>query len=199
MQNRYGGSAQASQNDFATSIDRLKVAFDETKEAIGEGFIKGLQQSGLTVNQFIPKLIKLGETFGALLGRVASFADKLTYLIDKFTLFQNKTDEFARTQKASEALIKSTILSDFERLATQTALAKQEAINAKIRAAEMARLAAEEKKRAAEKKRTAEIERLRSAIQYRFDIDAINLQAALRRNISASDRERVLQLSALKI
>jgi hypothetical protein len=199
LQKRYGGTAIATQDDFATSIDRLKVAFDETKEAIGEGFIKGLEKSGLSVSQFSTKLIKLGESVGTLLGRIASFADKLTFLIDKFTLFKNKADDFIAAQKASEASIRSTILSDFERLATQTALAKQEAINAKIRAAELARLAAEEKKRAAEKKRTAEIERLKSAIQFRFDIDAINLQAALRRNISASDRERVLQLSALKI
>lgn len=199
LQKRYGGTAIATQDDFATSIDRLKVAFDETKEAIGEGFIKGLEKSGLSVSQFSIKLIKLGESVGTLLGRIASFADKLTFLIDKFTLFKNKADEFADAQKASEASIRSAILSDFERLAVQTKLARQEAINAKIRAAELAKLKAEEKKRAAEKKRTAEIERIRSAIQFRFDIDAINLQAALRRDISATDREKVLQLSALKI
>jgi hypothetical protein len=63
----------------------------------------------------------------------------------------------------------------------------------------MAKLAAEEKKKAAEKKRTAEIERLRNAINYKFDIDAINQQAALRRNLSSEDRERLLQLIALKV
>ncbi|NBS62165.1 MAG: hypothetical protein EBT26_09050, partial [Microbacteriaceae bacterium] len=41
--------------------------------------------------------------------------------------------------------------------------------------------------------------RLRNSIQFKFDIDAINLQAALRRQLSQTDRDRVLQLSALKI
>jgi hypothetical protein len=199
LQKRYGGGALATQDDFGTSIDRIKVAFEEAQEAVGEGFVKGLEKSGKSVDEFTRDLIKAGESLGEFLSKVTNLIDKFSFLITKFDLFKNKAEDFAASQRASDDAIRKTILSDFERLGIQVALAKQEAANAKIRAREMAKLAAEEKKKAAEKKRTAEIERLRNAINYKFDIDAINQQAALRRNLSSEDRERLLQLIALKV
>ena len=199
LQKRYGGGALATQDDFGTSIDRIKVAFEEAQEAVGEGFVKGLEKSGKSVDEFTRDLIKAGESLGEFLSKVTNLIDKFSFLITKFDLFKNKAEDFAASQRASDDAIRKTILSDFERLGIQVALAKQEAANAKIRAREMAKLAAEEKKKAAEKKRTAEIERLRNAINYKFDIDAINQQAALRRNLASGDRDRLLQLIALKV
>lgn len=199
LQKRYAGGALATQDDFGTSIDRIKVAFEEAQEAVGEGFVKGLESSGKSVEEFTRDLIKAGEGLGKFLSKVTSLIDKFSFLITEFDLFKNKAEDFAAAQRASDDAIRKTILSDFERLGVQIALSKQEAENAKIRARELRKLAAEEKKRAADKKRTAEIERLRNAITYKFDIDAINQQAALRRNISAEDQDRLLQLIALKI
>jgi len=199
LQKRYAGGALATQDDFGTSIDRIKVAFEEAQEAVGEGFVKGLEKSGKSVDEFTRDLIKAGESLGEFLSKLTNFIDKLSFLITKFDLFKNKAEDFAASQRASDEAIRKTILSDFERLGVQIALTKQEAENAKIRAREMAKLAAKEKKAAADKKRSAEIERLRNAINYKFDIDAINQQAALRRNISAGDKDRLLQLIALKV
>jgi hypothetical protein len=47
-------------------------------------------------------------------------------------------------------------------------------------------------------KKAIEDNRQRNALSYKFDIEAINQQAALRRNLSASDKDRLLQLIALK-
>ena len=199
LQKRYSGGALATQDDFGTSIDRIKVAFEEAQEAVGEGFVKGLESSGKSVEEFTRDLIKAGEGLGNFLSKVTNLIDKFSFLITEFDLFKNKAEDFAAAQRASDDAIRKTILSDFERLGVQIALSKQEAENAKIRARELRKLAAEEKKRAADKKRSAEIERLRNAITYKFDIDAINQQAALRRNISAEDQDRLLQLIALKI
>lgn len=199
LQKRYAGGALATQDDFGTSIDRIKVAFEEAQEAVGEGFVKGLEKSGKSVDEFTRDLIRAGEQVGEFLSRLTNFIDKLSILITKFDIFKNKAEDFAASQRASDEAIRKTILSDFERLGVQIALTKQEAENAKIRAREMAKLAAKEKKAAADKKRTAEIERLRNAINYKFDIDAINQQAALRRNLSSEDKGRLLQLIALKV
>ena len=199
LQKRYGGGALATQDDFGTSIDRIKVAFEEAQEAVGEGFVKGLEKSGKSVDEFTRDLIKAGEGLGEFLSKVTNLIDKFSFLITKFDLFKNKAEDFAAAQRASDDAIRKAILSDFERLGIQIELSKQEARNAKIRAREMAKIAAQEKKDAAAKKRTAEIERIRNAITYKFDIDAINQQAALRRNLSKSDQDRLLQLIALKV
>jgi hypothetical protein len=220
LQKRYAGGALATQDSFATSIDRLKVAFDEAKEALGEGFVKGLTESGVSVEEFQKTIIKLGEDLGTVLGKAASgiktlestlenlsknpaikfLLEVLDWLIGVDPSFgAEKAANAAAVQKASDDAIRKSILLDFERLGVQIALRREETENAKLRAAELKRLAAAQKKAAADKKRTAEIERLRNAITYKFDIDAINQQAALRRNISADDKDRLLQLIALKI
>ncbi len=217
LQKKFGGAALATQDTYATSIDRLKVAFDEAREAIGEGFIKGLEESGLSVDEFIPKIIELGDKIGRALGKAAGFIenidDKLEELaknpiiktlIRLYELLDTKS-ESERLQAATKqeaALNKAAAdryAASLESQGRLVKLAEEETRLAKLRAAELARLRAEEKRRAAEKKRTAELDRLRNSIQFKFDIDAINQQAALRRNISKEDRDRVLQLAALKI
>lgn len=217
LQKRYGGGALATQDDFATSIDRLKVAFEEAQEAIGEGFIKGLESSGSSIDKFIPQIINLGEKIGKALGTAAAFIDNIDERLERLAnnpiiktlirLYQ-LLDTKPESQRAEEARKREAELAkaQAERYANSldasgklVRLAEEEARLAKIRAAELKKLQAEEKRRAAEKKRSAELDRLRNAISFKFDIDAINQQAALRRNISKEDRDRVLQLAALKI
>jgi hypothetical protein len=217
LQKRYGGGALATQDDFATSIDRLKVAFDEAREAIGEGFIKGLEESGMSVDEFIPKIIDLGDKIGKALGKaagaIASIEGRLQDLADNpiiktliklYGLLDTKSEssrlDEARKREAELAKAQAErYANSLDASGKLVKLAEEEARLAALRAKELKKLQAEEKRRAAEKKRSAELDRLRNAISFKFDIDAINQQAALRRNISKEDRDRVLQLAALKI
>ena len=202
---------------FAEKIDKLKVAFEETQVAIGRGLIKGLEDSGLSIEQTQQKMIELGEKIGEALGKAAAavltLENKLEalasnpvirFLLDALDALVG-LDPFGPAARAAEKETDARVRAAnayTKQLETQgklVRLAEVEANLAKQRAAEIARLKREELKRAAEKKRSAELERLRNSIQFKFDIDAINLQAALRRQISQTDRDRVLQLSALKI
>jgi hypothetical protein len=202
---------------FAEKIDKLKVAFEETQVAIGKGLIKGLEDSGLSIEQTQQKMIELGEKIGEALGKAAAavltLENKLEalasnpvirFLLDALDALVG-LDPFGPAARAAEKETDARVRAAnayTKQLETQgklVRLAEVEANLAKQRAAEIARLKREELKRAAEKKRSAELERLRNSIQFKFDIDAINLQAALRRQISQTDRDRVLQLSALKI
>ena len=201
---------------YATKLDRLKVAFEEAQVAAGEGFVKGLEKSGLSIDDTQKKIIDLGEAFGTGLGKAIGFIDKVASkfndlakspaVLALFDLLDFLAGiDYGPAGRAADAKLKADLAAgELQRKALQdqaklTQLAKIEAGLAKQRAAEIARLKREELKRAAEKKRSAELERLRNAISFKFDIDAINLQAALRRQLSQSDRDRVLQLSALKI
>ena len=202
---------------FAEKIDKLKVAFEETQVAIGRGLIKGLEDSGLSIEQTQQKMIELGEKIGEALGKAAAavltLENKLEalasnpvirFLLDALDALVG-LDPFGPAARAAEKETDARVRAAnayTKQLETQgklVRLAEIEAGLAKQRAAEIARLKREELKRAQEKKRSADLEKLRNSIQFKFDIDAINLQAALRRQLSQTDRDRVLQLSALKI
>ena len=208
------GSKQA--DTFADKINKLAVAFEETQVAIGKGFVEGLEKSGLSIEDTQEKMIALGETFGKALGKAVGFIDKVSDKLDSLAknpailaifdfLDRLMGIDYGAAGRAADAETNARVKAAnayTKQLETQgklVKLAEVEAGLAKQRAAEIARLKREELKRAAEKKRSAELERLRNSIQFKFDIDAINLQAALRRQISQTDRDRVLQLSALKI
>jgi hypothetical protein len=201
---------------FADKINKLKIAFEQTQVAVGKGFVEGLEASGLSIEETQEKMIALGEAFGTALGKAVGLIDRVS---SKFNELANSRPvlalfdlldrlagiDYGDAGRAADAKLKADLAAGaLQRKALQdqaklTQLAKQEAGLAKLRAAEIAKLKREELKRAAEKKRSAELERLRNAISFKFDIDAINLQAALRRQLSQTDRDRVLQLSALKI
>lgn len=208
------GSEQA--DTFADKINKLSVAFEETQVAIGKGFVEGLEKSGLSIEDTQEKMIALGETFGKALGKAVGFIDKVADKLDSLAknpailaifdfLDRLMGIDYGAVGRAADAETNARVKAGnayVKQLETQgklVKLAEAEAGLAKQRAAEIARLKREELKRAAEKKRSAELERLRNAISFKFDIDAINLQAALRRQLSQTDRDRVLQLSALKI
>ena len=201
---------------FADKINKLKVAFEQTQVAVGKGFVEGLEASGLSIEETQEKMIALGEAFGTALGKAVGLIDRVS---SKFNELANSRPvlalfdlldrlagiDYGDAGRAADAKLKADLAAGaLQRKALQdqaklTQLAKEEAGLAKLRAAEIAKLKREELKRTAEKKRSAELERLRNAISFKFDIDAINLQAALRRQLSQTDRDRVLQLSALKI
>jgi hypothetical protein len=202
---------------FAEKIDKLKVAFEETQVAIGRGLIKGLEDSGLSIEQTQQKMIELGEKIGEALGKAAAavltLENKLEalasnpvirFLLDALDALVG-LDPFGPAARAAEKETDARVRAanaytkQLESQGKLVRLAEREAVLAKQRAADVARLKREELKRAQEKKRSADLEKLRNSIQFKFDIDAINLQAALRRQLSQTDRDRVLQLSALKI
>ncbi len=201
---------------FADKINKLKIAFEQTQVAVGKGFVEGLEASGLSIEETQEKMIALGEAFGTALGKAVGLIDRVS---SKFNELANSRPvlalfdlldrlagiDYGDAGRAADAKLKADLAAGaLQRKALQdqaklTQLAKEEAGLAKLRAAEIARLKRDEGKRAQEKKRSADLERLRNSIQFKFDIDAINLQAALRRQLSQTDRDRVLQLSALKI
>lgn len=201
------GDFSSKQADtFADKIQKLKVAFEQTQEAIGKGFVEGLEESGVSIEEFQKTMIDLGFKVGKVISRIVTGIDKLS---EKFKELKEipilgsilKSVEQFFTAFAGDlgSIDKDFFRKELQLAADKVKLLKDEEALRKKRLQDLAKLQADEKRKAAEKKRTAEIERLKNAISFKFDIDAINLQAALRRNLSQEDRDRALQLSALKI
>jgi len=221
LSERFSGQNAARLETYQGKLDLLNVSFANFKETIGKDLITALERvsSDQGIGGTTTAIDKLGKEIGdAIVGtgeliRIIKELDvsKFKNIIDDINLlsFTNPYgllndvirglgNEVKTAPKPFSVGMSVTGATDFyDKIERARKKAEEEAARraAKIEADRIKR----EKQAQAEKKRTAEIERLKSAIQFRFDIDAINLQAALRRNISASDRERVLQLSALKI
>ena len=65
LENKFGGAAATNAEQFATKMDRVKLAINQAKDAIGEGFIFAIEESGRrsgrTVDDITNKIVTLGE------------------------------------------------------------------------------------------------------------------------------------------
>ncbi len=217
LENKFKGSSARAADTLAGKMARLTEAVDEAKEAFGEGLVKGIEESGQSIEDLQQDIIKLGETLGKL---AASFSDLATDTISAFTRIRDSAAVqgvltiFDQLIRGIGFVITGELVPSMDatsaRLAGEERRKAEEANRAALRTRrqilrvegqvtkEITKQTAAEKKSALEKKRADELERLRNSIAYKFDIDAINLQAALRRNLSTQDKARVVELAALK-
>jgi hypothetical protein len=196
LQKKFSGSALVAADTFEGKINRLKEAVEEAKEAFGESLVEGIEASNVSVETLQKNIIDLGASLGTITGKLIAFNQ---------SVIQDVTKEFEEDQGYFASFVKSLVKTNKElaaidggrlRAATraQAQIRKVEAENAK----NVKKTINIQKKADADKKRAAELERLRNRISYKFDIDAINLNAALRRDLSIEDKSRVLELAALK-
>ena len=196
LEKKFSGSALVAADTFEGKINRLKEAVEDAKEAFGESLVEGIEASNVSVETLQKNIIDLGASLGTITGKLIAFNQ---------SVIQDVTKEFEEDQGYFAGFIKSLVKSNKElaaidggrlRAATraQAQIRKVEAENAK----NVKKTINIQKKADADKKRAAELERLRNRISYKFDIDAINLNAALRRDLSIEDKSRVLELAALK-
>ena len=196
LEKKFSGSALVAADTFEGKINRLKEAVEEAKEAFGESLVKGIEASNVSVETLQKNIIDLGSALGTITGKLIAFNQ---------SVIQDVTKEFEEDQGYFAGFIKSLVKSNKDiaaidggrlRAATraQAQIRKVEAENAK----NVKKTINIQQKSDADKKRSAELERLRNRISYKFDIDAINLNAALRRDLSIEDKSRVLELAALK-
>ena len=219
LNKQFSGQNQVRLDSYEGKVAQLGVAFANLQETVGKSLVNALETA--SGNQGVGGLVTEMENLGR---QIANIIDGLDLLIGKIRelpvvgenlpgffdvgnipvvgTYLKLLDAYMEAQKIKpkpfETGMSVTGSTDFYNKLERDRVAAEKAAAARLKKLQQEALR-KEKLAQAEKKRTAEIDRLKSAIQFRFDIDAINLQAALRRNISASDRERALQLSALKI
>jgi hypothetical protein len=219
LNKQFSGQNQVRLDSYEGKVAQLGVAFANLQETVGKSLVNALETA--SGNQGVGGLVTEMENLGR---QIANIIDGLDLLIGKIRelpvvgenlpgffdvgnipvvgTYLKLLDAYMEAQKIKPKPFQTgmsvTGSTDFYNKLERDRAAAEKAAAARLKKLQQEALR-KEKLAQVEKKRTAEIDRLKSAIQFRFDIDAINLQAALRRNISASDRERALQLSALKI
>jgi hypothetical protein len=83
LNSRFGGAAAKAADTYAGKLARIGQAADLAKEKIGEGFVDGLEESGVSVEEFQEAIINLGTNIGRALGKITAFAGKIGEEFDK--------------------------------------------------------------------------------------------------------------------
>ena len=208
---KFAGQADAAAESYAGRLAAIAIASDEAKESIGQGLVKALDlatgssrgaESALSGVSTALQQVLVGT--GAIIAQGREGGLPAYFALVKQaaqSAIRNGLNPFAAAldflrRQGKDALNVSP--TQLELVKKSVAEQKRAADLQKIIADINAKITKETKKTSAEQKRSDAVEKLRKTIQYKFDIEAINQQAALRRNLSASDKDRLLQLIALK-
>ena len=209
LQSRFEGSAADAADTFAGKMARLGQAFEQAQEKFGEGFVKALEEGNVEIEKLQDGIINLGEALGDLSG------DLTTFSLDVIETFQDigqsapvqaLLDIFETITNAVGFVVTGEMGGGFD--AGDAARAGQErrknevANRATLRQRNV--LMREEKKIAALRKKTAndenKKEREKQALKRAgtvFDMENIQIVAALQGKVSEDQRLRLNALLAI--
>ena len=219
---KFGGAAQRATATFGSKLDDLKISAGEAQENLGQGFITAAEiiiGSSDATDVFGSKLEQLGLNGGYI---VISLADKIDKIRDAFQSLGRSIDADPILSKIFSFqsipvlpglldLIKKGfggIAADGKKIAETTRETVEQTKEQKEAAAKLAALQAKfdkfaaaaldkQKKLTKEKAAQAALDKKKAELESMFDIDKINLQAALSRKLSGEDELRVKILQKL--
>ena len=212
LQKRFDGAAGEATDTFAGKMERLAAAVEQAKEAFGEGLVSGLEDADTSIEELQEGIINLGEALGTLSAAVIEFGKDAE---DTFRAIQDSTAAKA-VMALFEGLVRGagfiitgelvpTMASvDAKRKAEERRVSEErnranlrlrnfllkEEKSAKTRLATEKKVTAEKKKQA---KETGIIEELNK----RFELDRIQIAAALGGQINDVERLRLELMQAI--
>jgi hypothetical protein len=201
LQDKFGGAAASDLDTYAGKMRALAVASDEAREAIGEGVVNAIEALGSGdfqrgLNDLVDLAERIGrgfELFGRALARIRTFLQApLGTLGDQRGL----TGQFLADDIALDAAERKAQIADVDRRYKLERKALKELARQKEQ--ERAKDKAEDRRKAAAKAAEKRQDEIKKRLEEKFDIDAINLTAALTRKLSEEDQARVKALQALR-
>jgi Skp family chaperone for outer membrane proteins len=215
---KFGGAAKRATETFGGQLDNLKISAGAAQTSLGEGFITATEiliGGGNASDYFGAKLESLGLNGGYI---VIALADKISKITEAFDGLAKKieSNRFLRLIFDSSNIpiipgliagfgmladegkkIAETTKETFEQSKEQKAIAEK---LAKLQA-RLDKMAAEalnkQKKLTKEKLAQQALDKKKAELEAMFDLDRINLQAALSRKLSGEDELRVKILQKL--
>ncbi len=201
---KYAGAAEASTDTFEGQLKSFKISAGEATETLGSGF--------LIASSYIVTGTDNLKTFGSVLETVAgglgdvfigfgkTVSDK-GFLSALNTTFEDLgTEGFKVRQKQYLAAKGYLGLSQqtIDALELQDRFGKKKLTQDQMLAKIQAQIVARQKATTKEQTAQAALSKKKAEIESMFDLDRINLQAALSRKLSAEDELRVKILQKLK-
>lgn len=216
---KFGGAAARATDTFGSKIDDLKISAGEAQENLGQGFITAAEiiiGSSNATDVFGAKLEQLGLNGGYI---VIALADSINKIQDALGGLAKKIDgnpilrnifNFQNIPVLPGLIAGLGLLADKgKQIADNAKEAVVQTEEQKAAAEKLAALQAKfdkfakdaldkQKKLTKEKAAQAALDKKKAELESMFDMDRINLQAALSRKLSAEDELRVKILQKLK-
>lgn len=213
---KYAGAAEAQTQTFAGQLKSFKISAGEATETLGQGFLTAasiIATGSDELDVFGTKLEKAATTASDLaVGLSLEFAKEgLGAYLDLAQIglegLVGDSNALQRIQKQGNKLTQERILKEkglyglsgsvLSELEKQGKTTKRQLTYSEILKKIQADILAREKATTKEKRAQEELEKKKAALSAMFDLDRINLQAALSRKLSAEDELRVKILEKL--
>ena len=206
LRDRFTGAQAAAADTYAGKLARIGEAAEMAKEKIGEGFVKGLDQSGVSVERVQGQMIELGETVGKVAGTFVALGTSIGTAFDD--LENNRglrylVNTFDFLVRAGAGIVTGNMPRSFSAtMETKQRINEAKRIEAlKDQVKAQNNLAKFEKKRSDNENRNLKkAERDRQALKRAgtvFDMENIQIVAAMQNEIDAQERLRLVALLAL--
>jgi hypothetical protein len=214
---KYTGAAEDQTKTFAGQLKSFQISAGEATETLGEGFITAASIIATGSDQldiFGVKLENVATQFSDIMvGSSKSFGDKGLggYLDVAIVLLQGLVGESSKLQQLEKDGIKNrqerilkekglyglsgSVLSELEKQGKTT---KRQLSYSEILKKIQTDILAREKATTKEKRAQQELDKKKAELSAMFDLDRINLQAALSRKLNAEDELRVKILQKLE-
>jgi hypothetical protein len=190
---RSAGAAEEYLTTTAYKLSVLSVAADNAKESIGAGLVEAFAKmaGGTEASDAAKAINNIAKAINSITGAVGSAIGGVTKLYGKLNNFVQNFDPIIGGSIASENLTKSARSKSPAGTAARTAQQRQAEAAAAKRAQELAALTkkqlASQKALTAEQKKQAALKKAGSI----FDLEQVQLIAALKGKLSDEDRKRV--------
>ena len=188
LQDKFQGSSAKAADTLAGKMARLKESVEQAQEAFGEGLVKGLQDSQVEIDQLQKDVIGLGDALGYAAGQATGFFAKA---------FQDIVKDFEESDGAFQKFVRSLVKSTAEvtRLEEERGRAGLRARNRILKAEQSITKTKKEQDKLAdkEKKNALAIAKAKAV----FDIEKIQIEAALQGKITEEERTRLQLMKAI--
>ena len=188
LQDKFQGSSAKAADTLAGKMARLTESVEQAQEAFGEGLVKGLQDSQVEIDQLQKDVIGLGDALGYAAGQATGFFAKA---------FQDIVKDFEESDGAFQKFVRSLVKSTAEvtRLEEERGRAGLRARNRILKAEQSITKTKKEQDKLAdkEKKNALAIAKAKAV----FDIEKIQIEAALQGKITEEERTRLQLMKAI--
>ena len=208
----FAGQSAIAANTYAGKIDRIKVAADEAKETIGKGLIDALTMLGKNkgVDDITKQMDNLSLSIADVIRGIGTLSDpsQPKSFVGFLAATISELYKYSAIRKGILALEQRGAASRLAGTATQGMPSGAMGISAsegRTKAAlekkardDAARLKREAAAKLAAEKKLAALKKVVSIASAAFDLNKINIQAALKQTIDEDTRKRLLLMQALE-
>lgn len=188
LQSKFKGSSAKAADTLAGKMARLTESVEQAKEAFGEGLVKGLQDSQVEMEQLQQDVIGLGDALGFAAGQATGFFAKA---------FQDIVKDFEESDGAFQQFVRGLVKSTAEvtRLEEERGRAGLRARNRILKAEQSITKSKKEQNKLADKEKQNALAIAKAKAV--FDIEKIQIEAALQGKITEEERTRLLLMKAI--